>query len=200
MRFYFLAVLGLILVGCQQESDKTPMNQASGAASTSLEPMAAANHGNLANCEHKVFLFADAFNEETKALRLPLGISGATIREGVDSRRQSKAAVISQNVQINWFPTPDNTDIGSVLVSQNIQASQQEFAAAHILLVIDSKMAQTEMEQFSAILVERLRRLKEIRRLYEPTDPPSKIDFEFGGYRWTLVMDNQQIFYLREEL
>ena len=200
MRFYFLAVLGLILVGCQQESDKTPMNQASGAASTSLEPMAAANHGNLANFEHKVFLFADAFNEETKALRLPLGISGATIRDEVDSGRQSKAAVISQNVQINWFPTPDNTDIGSVLVSQNIQASQQEFAAAHILLVIDSKMAQTEMEQFSAILVERLRRLKEIRRLYEPTDPPSKIDFEFGGYRWTLVMDNQQIFYLREEL
>ncbi|WP_311419617.1 hypothetical protein [Kingella denitrificans] len=200
MRFYFLAVLGLMLAACQQEIDKTPPNQASAAPSPATAPVVVADQSNQITFERKVFLFADAFNEETKALRLPLSIPGAAIRDEAVNGRPSKLAVISQNLQINWFPTPDNANIDSILVSQNIQSSQQEFFAAHILLLIDSGMAQTEMEQFSDVLVERLRRLKEIRRLYKPTDPPSNIDFEFGGYRWSLGMDSQHIFYLREKL
>lgn len=38
MRFYFLAVLGLMLAACQQEADKTPPNQASAVSAAASEP------------------------------------------------------------------------------------------------------------------------------------------------------------------
>ena len=38
MRFYFLAVLGIMLAACQQEIDKTPPNQASAVSAAASEP------------------------------------------------------------------------------------------------------------------------------------------------------------------
>lgn len=189
MKSIYSAILALWLVACG-ESTHAP-------ASVS-EPVAAV--AKQSSFEKQVFVFTDAFNAQMRAIKSPLAIAGAEIKDETLQAGNSKVVAITPHLQVNWLSNASGSDIDTVLMTHQVHAApQDEFVAINALLVTQSSMTPAQVEQFYALFAERIQRLMQMRKLDKPSDI-TQTEFEFAGYRWQLGMGQQHNFYARHKI
>lgn len=148
----------------------------------------------------QVFVFADEFNAKMQAAKLPLAIAGAEVKDEVLQAGSSKVVAITPHLSVNWLPNASGNDIGTMLITHQVNPTPQaEFAAVNALLVTQSNMSQAQMEQFYTLFAERVQRVMEMRKLDKPSDI-TQTEFEFAGYRWQIGMGQQHNLYSRQKI
>lgn len=190
MKYVYGAALVLLLTACGDNANSPP-------AAVS-EPVAVVANATI--FEKQVFVFADEFNAKMQAAKSPLNISGAAIKDEVLQAGNSKMVAITPNLSVNWLPNASGSDIGTMLITHQINPTpQDEFVAVNALLVTQSNMTPAQMEQFYALFVERMQRVMEMRKLDKPSDI-TQTEFEFAGYRWQIGMGQQHSLYSRQKI
>lgn len=190
MKSIYGAALVLLIAACGDNASSPPVAVS--------EPVVAV--ASAATFEKQVFVFADEFNAKMQAAKSPLSISGAVMKDEVLQAGSSKMVAITPNLSVNWLPNASGSDIGTMLITHQVNPTpQDEFVAVNALLVTQSNMTAAQMEQFYTLFTERMQRVMEMRKLDKPSDI-TQTEFEFAGYRWQIGMGQQHNLYSRQKI